>query len=165
MILPYPRRGQEWRVNHSKIRNFTCFRTVFKVRSSNFSDRSKIFWSRSWRGWQFYGTLKGLRNKGLITQKTLFQHAFTQFSRYRVETLRVRQRLSGKGRGGADYSTVPRRGQEWRVNHSKIRNLTCFCTVFKVQSSNFSDRSKTFWSRSGRGWRFYGTSKGSEIKG
>ena len=33
----------------------------------------------------------GLRNEGLITQKTLFRHAFAQFSRYRVETLQVRQ--------------------------------------------------------------------------
>ena len=34
---------------------------------------------------------RGLRNKGLITQKTLFQHAFAQFSRYRVENSQVRQ--------------------------------------------------------------------------
>ena len=34
---------------------------------------------------------RGLRNKLLITQKTLFQHAFAQFSRYRVETPQVRQ--------------------------------------------------------------------------
>ena len=33
----------------------------------------------------------GLRNKGLITRKTLIRHAFAQFSRYRVETLQVRQ--------------------------------------------------------------------------
>ena len=33
----------------------------------------------------------GLRNKGLITQKTLVQHAFAQFLRYRVETSQVRQ--------------------------------------------------------------------------
>ena len=33
----------------------------------------------------------GLRNRGLITQKTLIRHAFAQFSRYRVETLQVRQ--------------------------------------------------------------------------
>ena len=32
---------------------------------------------------------RGLRNKGLITQKTLFQHAFAQSSRYRVETSQV----------------------------------------------------------------------------
>ena len=33
----------------------------------------------------------GLRNKGLITRKTLNRYAFAQFSRYRVETLQVRQ--------------------------------------------------------------------------
>ena len=34
----------------------------------------------------------GLRNGGLITEKkTLIRHAFAQFSRYRVETLQVRQ--------------------------------------------------------------------------
>ena len=33
----------------------------------------------------------GLRNKGLITQKTLIRHAFAQFSRYRIETSQVRQ--------------------------------------------------------------------------
>ena len=32
-----------------------------------------------------------LRNKGLITQKTLIRHAFAQFSRYRVETSQVHQ--------------------------------------------------------------------------
>ena len=32
-----------------------------------------------------------LRNKGLIPQKTLIQHAFAQFSRYRTETSQVRQ--------------------------------------------------------------------------
>ena len=33
---------------------------------------------------------EGLRNKGLITQKTLIRHAFAQFSRYRVEISQVR---------------------------------------------------------------------------
>ena len=33
----------------------------------------------------------GLRNEGLITQKTLIRQAFAQFSKYRVETLQVRQ--------------------------------------------------------------------------
>ena len=36
----------------------------------------------------------GLRKRGLITQKTLFRHAFAQFSRYRVETLPLRQWLT-----------------------------------------------------------------------
>ena len=54
----------------------------------------------------------GLRNKGLITQKTLFQHAFAQFLRYRVETSQVRQRRPGTGREEVDVSTLQRRGQE-----------------------------------------------------
>ena len=33
----------------------------------------------------------GLRNRGLITEKTLIRHPFAQFSRYRVETSQVRQ--------------------------------------------------------------------------
>ena len=54
----------------------------------------------------------GLRNRGLITQKTLIRHAFAQFSRYRVETLQVRQWLTGTGRGGVGNSTVPRGAQK-----------------------------------------------------
>ena len=50
----------------------------------------------------------GLRNRGLITQKTLIRHLFAQFSGYRVETLQVRQWLTGTGRGGVGDSTVPR---------------------------------------------------------
>ena len=46
---------------------------------------------RSWRGWRFYRTPGGVRNKGLITQKTEIWRAFAQFSRYRVETSQVRQ--------------------------------------------------------------------------
>ena len=76
----------------------------------------------------------GLRNRGLITQKTLIRHAFAQFSRYRVETSQVRQRLTGTGRGGVVDSTVPRRAQKLRVNHSKNVNSTCVRTVFKIQS-------------------------------
>ena len=54
----------------------------------------------------------GLRNKGLITEKTLIRHAFAQFSRYRVETLQVRQWLIGTGCGGVGDSTVPRVAQK-----------------------------------------------------
>ena len=49
----------------------------------------------------------GLRNRGLITQKTLIRHAFAQFSRYRVETSQVRQRLTGTGRGGVAILRYP----------------------------------------------------------
>ena len=55
---------------------------------------------------------EGLRNKGLITQKTLIRHTFAQFSRYRVETLQVRQWLTGTDRGGVSDSTVPPRGHK-----------------------------------------------------
>ena len=34
---------------------------------------------------------KGLREKGLITHKTLIQHVFAQFSRYEVVTSQVRK--------------------------------------------------------------------------
>ena len=54
----------------------------------------------------------GLRNGGLITQKTLIRHAFIQFLRYRVETLHVRQRLTGTGCRGVSDSTVPRGAQK-----------------------------------------------------
>ena len=53
-----------------------------------------------------------LRNKGLITQKTLYQRAFAQFSKYRVETSKVRQRLSGTGRERVDDSTFPHGAQK-----------------------------------------------------
>ena len=70
------------------------------------------------------------------------RHAFAQFSRYRVETLQVRQRFSGTDYGGVDDSTVPRGAQKWWVNHSKNVNSTCFPTVFKIHSWNFSITSK-----------------------
>ena len=50
----------------------------------------------------------GSEIKGSSLKKTLIQHAFAQFSRYRVETLQVRQWLTGTGRGGVGDSTVPR---------------------------------------------------------
>ena len=49
----------------------------------------------------------GLRNKGVNHWKTLIRHAFAQFSRYKVETLQLRQWLTGTGRGGVGDSTVP----------------------------------------------------------
>ena len=55
---------------------------------------------------------RGVRNKGLITQKTLNRRAFAQFSSYRVQTSQDRQRLPGTGRGGVDNSTLPPEGSE-----------------------------------------------------
>ena len=49
----------------------------------------------------------GLINRD-IHSKTLIRHAIAQFSRYRVETLQVRQWLTGTGRGGVIDSTVLR---------------------------------------------------------
>ena len=65
---------------------------------------------RLWRGSQFFRTPRGVRNKGSIIQKTLIQDAFAQFSKYRVDTSQVRQRLHGRSRGKVDYSTVPQEG-------------------------------------------------------
>ena len=65
---------------------------------------------RLWRGSQFFRTPRGVRNKGSIIQKTLIQDAFAQFSKYRVDTSQVRQRLQGRSRGKVDYSTVPQEG-------------------------------------------------------
>ena len=65
---------------------------------------------RLWRGSQFFRTPRGVRNKGSIIQKTLIQDAFAQFSKYRVDTSQVRQRLHGRSRGEVDYSTVPQEG-------------------------------------------------------
>ena len=79
-ILPYPQRGQKWRVNHSKNVISTCNRTVFKLKSSNFTGTSTTPRDRSWRGSRFYRTPRGIRNKGLITQKTLFRRAIAHFS-------------------------------------------------------------------------------------
>ena len=53
---------------------------------------------------------RGVRNKGLITQKTLNRRAFAQFSRFKVETSQQRQQLPWTGRGGVDDSTVPPEG-------------------------------------------------------
>ena len=49
----------------------------------------------------------GLRNKGLITQKTKIRHAFAQFYRYEVQTSQTGQGFSGAGCEGVDNSTVP----------------------------------------------------------
>ena len=144
--------------------NSTCIRTVFKMKSWNFTGTSMTHRDRSWRGCRFYRSPRGVRNEKLITQKTWIWRAFTQFSKCRVETSLLRQRLPETGRGEAVDSTFPRRGQEWRVNHSKNVNATCIRTVFKIQSWNFTGTSMTPRDRSG-GWRFYRTPWGVRNKG
>ena len=106
-ILPFFSSGQKWRVNHSKNVNSTCICTVFKMKSWNFTGTSETVPDRSWKGWRFYRSPIGVRNKGLITQKTWIRRAFAQFSRWRVETSQERRRLSVTGRGGVKVSTVP----------------------------------------------------------
>ena len=64
-----PQRGQKLRVNHSKNVISTCNRTVFKIRSSNFTGMSMTPRDRLWRGSQFIRTPRWVRNNGLITQK------------------------------------------------------------------------------------------------
>ena len=75
--------------------------------------------------------------------KTEIWRAFAQFSRYIVETSQIRQRLHGTGRDEGDGPTVPRRGQELKINHSKYVNLTCIRTIFKIQSWHFKGTSAT----------------------
>ena len=64
---------------------------------------------------------RGAQKKGLITQKNVNSTCVRTVLRYRVETLQVRQRLTGTGRRGVSDSTVPRGAQKKRVNHSKKR--------------------------------------------
>ena len=59
----------------------TCNRTVFKIQKLKLTGTSMTLRDRSWRGSRFYRTPRGVRNKGLITQKTLFRRAIAQFSR------------------------------------------------------------------------------------
>ena len=63
--------GQEYRVNHSINVNSTCIRTVFKIHSWNFTGMSKTLRDRLRRGWRYYPTPGGVRNKGLTVNKSL----------------------------------------------------------------------------------------------
>ena len=63
-ILPYLRGVRNKRVNPAKRVISTCNRTVFKIRNSNFTGTSMTSRDRSWRGSQFYTTLKGSEIKG-----------------------------------------------------------------------------------------------------
>ena len=51
---------------------------------------------------------QGLENKGLITQKTLIQHAFAHFLRYRAGTSLLRQWLPGQVLEGMTIQWYPR---------------------------------------------------------
>ena len=145
--------------------NSTCIRTVFKIKSWNFTGTSRTPRERSYMAWWFYRSSVGVRHEGFITKKTWIRRAFAQFSKCNVETTQLRQPLPGTGR--IERLTIlpyPRRGQKWRVNHSKNVNATCIRTIFKIQSWNFTGTSMTPRDRSG-GWRFYRTPRGVRNKG
>ena len=63
----------------------------FQVKKFKLLTQVKDFQEQVVKGLTILRYPRGLRNKGLITQKTFFQHVFAQFSRYRVETSQVRQ--------------------------------------------------------------------------
>ena len=97
---------------------------------------------------------RGFRNEELITQKTLIQHEFAQFSRFWAETSQVRQWLFKTGQGWVDnfmlHWGLRNKGlisQKGKVSSIYIR------TVFKIQSWNFTCTSMTPQDRSWRGWR------------
>ena len=98
-------------ITHKKV-NSTCIRTVFKIKSWNFTATSVTLRDRSRKGWRFYRFPIEVRNKGLIIQKTWIRRAFAQFSRWRVETSQERRRIPVTGRGRVDLSTVPLDGSE-----------------------------------------------------
>ena len=110
-ITPWDRSWKSWRSYRSTrgVRNKglitqkktwirTCIRTVFKMKSWNFTGTSITSCDRTWVGWRFYRPPWGSEIKGLITQKTWIRRAFAQFSRWRVETSQERWRLPGTGR-------------------------------------------------------------------
>ena len=131
--------------------NSTCIRTVFKMKSWNFTGSSTTPWDRSWRGWRFYRSPHGVENKGLITQKTWIRRVFAQFSRWRVETSQERRRLLGTGRESVDDSTVPPYGVENKgLTSLSVCLCLCLClclsqcirTVFKLRSSTSQDHQR-----------------------
>ena len=124
--------------------NSTCVRTVFKMKSWNFTGTSVTLWDRSRKGWRFYFSSIGVINKGLITQNTWIRRAFAQFSRWRVETSQERRRHPETGRGRVVDPTVSPQGSEIK-GHSKRVNSTCIYTVFKIKSWNFTGTSETLW--------------------
>ena len=163
-ILPSPGGVRNKGLTTQKV-NSTCICTVFKIKSLNFTGTSRTLRERSCKGWWFYRTSIGVRHEGLI-RKLEFDVHLHSFQNATLKLHSSTQPLPGTGRREVDDSTVfpPRRGQKWRVNHSKNVNATCIRTVFKVHSWNFTGTSMTPRDRSG-GWRFYRTPEGPGIKG
>ena len=154
-FLPFPHRGHKLRVNHSKNVNSTCIRTVFKMKSWNFTGTSVTPRDRSFMGWRFYRSPIRVRNEGLIPQKREFDvhsHSFQD------EELKLHRNVDDFPRevvGRLTFLPFPQRGHKLRVNHSKNVNSTCIRTVFKMKSWNFTGTSVTPRDRSFMGWRFY----------
>ena len=105
-ILPYPRRGQKWRFNHSKNVNAMCICTVFKIQIWNFTGTSMTPGDRSWRGWLFYRFPEGSGVKGWPLKKC--SHSF------KIQSWNF-----------TGTSATPRdRSGGWRFNHTprRVRN-------------------------------------------
>ena len=132
-ILPYPQRGQKWRVNHSKNVISTCNRTVFKLRSSNFTVTSTTPRDRSWRGSQFYRTPRGVRNRRVNHSKNVISTCNRTVFKLRSSNFTV-------------TSTTPRdrswRGSRFYRTPRGVRNkgLITQKRYFDVQSHSFQDK-------------------------
>ena len=63
-------RGQKYKVNHSKDVDSTCIRTVFKINELNLHRNVDDSSGQVVDGLTFLPFSQGVRNKGLITQKT-----------------------------------------------------------------------------------------------
>ena len=142
-----------------------CIRTVFKIRSSNFSDRSRTYRSRSWRGWRFYGTPSGSEIKG----KSLKKRKFYMHSHSFQDTELILHRYVNDSPGQVVEGLTILRNPVGLRNKGLITqknvNSTCIRTELKLHRYVTDSSSMTLRDRSWRGWWFYGNPWGSEIKG
>ena len=145
--------------------NSTCNRTVFEIKSWNFTGTSTTPRNRSWKGWRFYRFPTGVRNKGLITQNTWIRRAFAQFSRWRVETSQERRWLTGTGRIAVDDSTYHRRVRNYGLITQKTWIRRAFAQFSRLRVETSQERRRH--SGTGRGRVDDSTvfPQGSEIKG
>ena len=157
-IPPFPRMGQKWRINHSKNVNSMCFRTVFKIQSSNITGTSMTLRDRSWMGWRFHRTPRWVRNKkgnhSKNVNSTCIRTVFKLRSSNFTGTSMILRHRSWRG---WRFHRTPR----WDINRGLItrKNVKSMCirTVFKIQSQNFTGTSMTLRERSWRGWQFHRT--------
>ena len=145
--------------------NLTCIRTVFKMKSRNFTGTSVALWDRSRKGWRFYYSPIGVRNKGLITQQTRIQRAFAQFSRLRVETSQERRWLTGTGRGAVDDSTYPRGVRNKGLITQKTWIQRAFAQFSRLRVETSQERRRHPGTGRGRVDDSTVFPQGSEIKG